>query len=559
MTWRKKVKVLRPENQTKKYDALFTDIDEGRVKIPKFQRSFVWEKDQSAKLIDSLIKGFPIGTFILWQTNEELRNFKNIGNIQLPEAPMGEPVKYVLDGQQRITSLYAVRKGVIFTVDGKDIDYKDICINLDDDVDSEEQIVLTEQNKDGRYISVFDLLNNQITDYIGHYSNEEIKKIDVYKNRLTTYDFSTVLILDYPLDVACEVFTRINTAGTELTLFEIMVAKTYDINREFDLAEKYEKLLNSKNNGKDLEDADYDTLPAQTILQCVSACHQGHIQRREILKIKKNDFIDAWEPVVNALFCAVDWVRSQLRIPVSELLPYNVLLLPITYFFYKNDLHEPNEKQVLLLQQYFWWASLTNRFSSSVETKIDQDLNKVNEILRGESPSYRGEEIQLSFSDLQYMWFSPGDAKCKAILCLYSFYNPRRFDNDGLVHVDNSWLRWSNSKNYHHFFPRAYLRNKGYEDWQANSMLNITIVDDTLNKKKIRARAPKDYMKEYKKNNKKIVDTMKSHLIDDLDGYGIWSDDYGAFLEQRGSRVLAELEKRLNPGDGINPAKTTSQ
>jgi hypothetical protein len=66
-------------------------------------------------------------------------------------------------------------------------------------------------------------------------------------------------------------------------------------------------------------------------------------------------------------------------------------------------------------------------------------------------------------------------------------------------------------------------------------------------------------MKEYKKNNKKIVDTMKSHLIDDLDGYGIWSDDYGAFLEQRGSRVLAELEKRLNPGDGINPAKTTSQ
>lgn len=546
--------ILRPENQTKKYDALFTDIDSGRIKIPKFQRSFVWEKDQSAKLIDSLIKGFPIGTFILWQTTEELRNFKNIGNIQLPDAPMGEPVKYVLDGQQRITSLYAVKKGVIFTVEGKDIDYKDICITLDDDVDSEEQLVLTEQNKNGRFISVFDLLNNQITDYIGHYSNDEIKKIDVYKNRLTTYDFSTVLILDYPLDIACEVFTRINTGGTELTLFEIMVAKTYDVNRDFDLAEKYEKLLNSKNNGKDLEDANYDTLPAQTILQCVSACIQNHIQRREILKIKKNDFIDAWEPVINALFCAVDWVRSQMRIPVSELLPYNILLLPITYFFYKNQLHEPDEKQALMLQQYFWWASLTSRFSSAVETKIDQDINKIDAILNGTSPVYRGEELQLSFDDLKYKWFSPGDAQCKAILCLLAYHTPRRFDTDAIVQIDNSWLRWSSSKNYHHFFPRAHLKNKGFEDWQANSVLNITIVDDTLNKKKIRARAPKDYMNEFKKVNKKIEQTMKSHLIDDLSEFGIWSDDYEKFLEKRGERVLEELEKWLNPGEGIASA-----
>ncbi|MBT4209172.1 DUF262 domain-containing protein, partial [Candidatus Woesearchaeota archaeon] len=65
--------MLQPENQNKKYDHLFTAIDTGYLKIPKFQREFVWSKKQTAKLIDSIIKGFPIGTFIFWKTRDELR------------------------------------------------------------------------------------------------------------------------------------------------------------------------------------------------------------------------------------------------------------------------------------------------------------------------------------------------------------------------------------------------------------------------------------------------------------------------------------------------------
>ncbi len=107
--------MFQPENQNKKYEILFSDIDAGRIKIPKFQREFVWSKNQTAKLIDSLIKGYPIGTFILWKTKDELRYFKNIGNVELPEIPKGDYAQYVLDGQQRITSLYAVRKALFVT------------------------------------------------------------------------------------------------------------------------------------------------------------------------------------------------------------------------------------------------------------------------------------------------------------------------------------------------------------------------------------------------------------------------------------------------------------
>jgi len=539
--------MFQPENQTKKYDFLFNDIDIGRIKIPKFQRDFVWTKEQSAKLIDSIIKGFPIGTFIFWKTREELRHIKEIGNINLPEPPGGEPVSYVLDGQQRITSLYAVRKGAIITKEGEKIDYGDICIALDADPDSDEQVVTTEPPEDGAYISVHDLLTSELAGLLERYSVDHIKKIDVYKKRLTTYDFSTIMISDYPLDIACEVFTRINTGGTELTLFEIMVAKTYDNERNFDLAERYEFLIDNNNHGKDLEDADFDTIPAMTILQCVAACMQGRIRRRDILKLNKDDFINIWPEVTDSIFTAVDYIRTTMRIPVSQLLPYNSLLVPITYFFFKNDNELPTPQQDKLIAQLFWWVSLGNRYSSAVETKIAKDLSRIDSILAGEQPSYRGEEVDLSLEDLRYKWFSTGDAFCKAILCLYAYFQPHSFKNDSLVKIDNSWLKMSTSKNYHHFFPKSYLTKNGWQYWKANSILNITIVDDHLNKRAIRAKAPADYIKSFKKSNKHLSETMQTHLIDNLDGFGVLQNDYETFLSERGQRVLDELNMRLNP------------
>jgi uncharacterized protein with ParB-like and HNH nuclease domain len=81
----------QPENQSKKYSSLFNRIDEGHVKIPQFQRDFVWTKDQTARLIDSIIKGYP-GTFIFWKSREELRYIRNIDNVQLPPVPKGDAV-----------------------------------------------------------------------------------------------------------------------------------------------------------------------------------------------------------------------------------------------------------------------------------------------------------------------------------------------------------------------------------------------------------------------------------------------------------------------------------
>jgi hypothetical protein len=538
--------MLQPENQSKKYEALFADIDSGKMKIPLFQRDFVWTKEQTANLIDSIIKGFPIGTFILWKTNEEMRAVRDIGNVRLPEIPKGDSASYVLDGQQRITSLYAVRKGVVFKKEGQEIDYNQITINLSMDPDADEQVVGTEPPDGEPHIPVHRLLTGTITEFATNYA-PYLELIDTYRSRLTGYNFSVIVIPEYPIDVACEIFTRINTGGTELTLFEIMVAKTYDNERGFDLAERYQHLIDNNGKSKDLEDADFDTIPASTVLQCVSACLSKQIRRKDILKLNKEDFIQAWPEVTDSIFAAVDFIRTALRIPVSQLLPYNALLVLFTYFFYQNHGQPPTHIQSDLLVQFFWWASLSGRYSAGADTKVGQDLLRIDRILNEEQPSYRGEEVQLTMDQLRYKWFSTGDAFCKAILCLYAYHSPRSFNNDNPVKIDNSWLRTSISKNYHHFFPRAYLRNQGVPDWQANSILNITIVDDHLNKRAIRAKPPKEYMRSFKKTNRKLADTMATHLIDDLDEFGVWENDYERFLELRGQRVIEELNKRLNP------------
>jgi len=539
--------LLQPENQPKKYQHLFTGIDTGKIRIPQFQRDFVWSKEQTARLIDSIIKGFPIGTFILWQTNDSMRAVRAIGNAQLPLIRNGETVQYVLDGQQRITSLYGVQKGIVCTREGKEIDYKDICINLDVDPDADEQIVYTEPTEDYTFISVYQLLNGDLTSFVNEYSGStHLKRIDTYRKRLTGYDFSTIVMDAYPIDIACEVFTRINTGGTDLTLFEIMVAKTYDIDQNFDLANEYNWLLDNHDApGKDLEDADYDTIPESTVLQCIAAHLVGFVRRKDILKLDKYAVIKEWPTVKEGIFAAVDYLRSYLRILVSQLLPYNALLVPFSYFFIKNNFNPPSHQQDQKLQQFFWWASLSSRYTGGAEGKLANDFKRMDAILAGEKPSYIGEELRLTVDDVKGQWFSASDAFCKAIICLLVYHQPRSFQNNSMVKIDNSWLRRADSKNYHHFFPKSYLRKKGVEDWKANSVSNITIVDDYLNKRRIGGRAPSAYMKEFVDANPNLDEAMKTHLIMDLRDFGVWNDDYERFIAKRTQVIFDELSKRL--------------
>lgn len=142
-------------------------------------------------------------------------------------------------------------------------------------------------------------------------------------------------------------------------------------------------------------------------------------------------------------------------------------------------------------------------------------------------------------------WFSAGRSFIKAILCIYTYQQPKSFNDNSIVNISNYWLKQANSKNYHHFFPKAYLAKIGAENFYINHIVNITIVDDFLNKREIKANAPSRYMTKFRRTNEVLEETMKTHLIKDIEKFGIWDDDYDKFYNSRLKEISKELKKRI--------------
>jgi len=317
-----------PEPQSLIFSSLMSDIEKGIIKIPQFQRDFVWSKEKSAKLLDSIVKGYPIGTFILWKTKEELRVLKNLGGLELPKTPKGDFIQYVIDGQQRLTTLFASLKGLKIKREDHEEDYSEFYIDLEATEDA--QIILTGRDDidNHQIIKLHDLLYGELTTLVS-YPKHLIARIQQYRDRLNAYQFSSVLIKEASIDVATEIFTRLNVGGKPLTVFEIMVAKTFDAKRDFDLAEKYDEIVS------ELDTVDYGTIPESVILQTVSVILTKECRKKDILQLSKKKVIDTWPHAVDAIKSAVDYFRNYYRIPVSYLLPYPNLIVPFSYFFYK--------------------------------------------------------------------------------------------------------------------------------------------------------------------------------------------------------------------------------
>ena len=534
----------QPKPDSKKYTDLISEIQKGQIKVPKFQRNFVWSLDKTAKLLDSILKGYPIGTFILWETNERLNDIKNIGNLELPAIPDDIKVQYVLDGQQRITSLYAAFLGAKIQKEGekKITDYSEIYVDLDGDVENnDDQIVISEKPEEGAFITLHEILNfnDNLLEIKEKYTDEQFKRIHQYSQTFSTYDFSTIVLRKEDIDSAIEVFTRINTGGKTLTLFEIMSAKTYDEEQDFDMEDRFQKLL------KELEERKYDTISSSVILSVISLIlsKNKECKRKVILQLDKQAIIDIWDDVISALKESVDYFRSVYRIPVSAILPYDSLLVPFAYFFYFQK-EKPKGEQIKFLEEFFWRMSLSFRYSSSTESKLAQDIKRIDEILKGNRPNYEDVKVYLSSpKDLIDTGFSAGSSYCKAILCLLAYHEPKDFQDNGKVILDNSWLKVANSKNFHHFFPKAYLRKNNIGN--ENSLVNITLVSADLNKRKIKAKAPSIYIQDFLDENEELPTSIKSHLIDDLNNFGVISDDYLVFLEKRANAIFNELKKRI--------------
>lgn len=527
----------QPKPHSINFKTLVSDIEQGRIKIPQFQREFVWSKESSAKLIDSILKGYPIGTFILWKTQERLRSVRNIGGLDIPETPSGDSVYYVLDGQQRITSLFASIKGVSIKREKSEDNFEEMYIDLEATDEDDIVIIDTDGKNNESIVKLTELYKGRGSLY-AKYDEKYHEKIDDYKDLLSAYEFSVIDVNNSSIDVATEIFTRLNVGGKSLTLFEIMVAKTYDMERNFDLSAKYDELIERLSN------VNYDTIPASVVLQSVAMCIDKQCTKKSILKLDKNEFIDNWDKVADSIERTVDYFRTFFRIPVSNLLPYNSLIVPFTYYFYHHK-DKPLDAQKDYLQDYFWRASLSERFSNATEQKLANDVKGIDDILNNKEPKYDFQVDIRPISIINKGYFNTSSGYIKSILCLYASKEPKSFIDDSIVKIDNNYLKISSSRNYHHFFPKAYLEKQGVDYSKINNVVNITLVDDFLNKRIIRAKDPAKYMSSFKEQNVDLDRTMKTHLINNLDEFGVWNNDYDKFIDKRAQAIHDEIKKRI--------------
>ena len=417
-------------------------------------------------------------------------------------------------------------------------------VNLADDLDENEDNIITVKGEATETVSLHDVLHfdfemSQALAGNG-YSNAQIGKISRYSKAFSTYAFSTVTLRKNEIASAIDVFTRINTGGKVLTLFEIMSAKTYDEEAKFDMQALWDEFQDR------LKQRKYENISPTVILQLLSLLisETKECKRKTILTLEKADILNTWDRAISAVEEAIDYFRTVLRIPFSQLLPYDTLIVPFAYFFRVMG-KAPNGLQRKYLEEMFWRSALSLRYSSATESRLAADIKRVDKIIEGERPSYTDVRLFISSADdLKEMGFSTGNAICKSILCILAYQEPKDFHNNAKILLDNSYLKIASSKNYHHFFPRAFLKKA--ETPYANSIVNITLVSADLNKNRIRAKAPSVYLEEFMDENPELHHALRTHLID-IEHSGVIQDDYSAFLKHRSEALFAEITARIEP------------
>lgn len=172
--------------------SLLADVTKGNIKIPVFQRDYVWEDDQIMSLLDSIYMGYPVGSLLLWSTKVALHHERNVGGFKLPATPEDFPVNYVLDGQQRLTTLYGVFHSDADTSLPELARRFDVCFVPE----TEEFVHVSVANPD-KSINLRKILDTtKLLPELQRFSKSDQEKIATVTERFKDYEFPVVTIKD---------------------------------------------------------------------------------------------------------------------------------------------------------------------------------------------------------------------------------------------------------------------------------------------------------------------------------------------------------------------------
>ncbi|WP_104695150.1 GmrSD restriction endonuclease domain-containing protein [Helicobacter salomonis] len=536
----------------RKFREIVRLLENGEFQIPRFQRNFVWTKEQVAKFIDSILRGFPTSSFVLWKTKEKLQACTEIGHYELGRPHPDEYTHYVLDGQQRITALFMVYKGLQISKSARVREnYKDIWLRVEANENGEYCFVKNPKEENPfQAVSAHDLITQSILDIQDKYQldKQTAMEFEAFKYNIEDYLFPTIEITQTALEEIIEIFARINTGGTKLSTFEILCAKFYipdetDESQAIVTLEGFNVIERSQALMGELEKLDYSLEKPLVILQLIAYHLRAHITSPlkekisipALLKLSAREVQNGWNAIAPCFKHAAQFLKHDLNIPASGFLSDPALFMLIAYFYVLSQRKSPNAGQISNLRRLFFRSAFLGKIQNDHLSIQFEIVKRIYE----EKPVDFDKELPLELSQefLITDRFSTRNALHRAVLCVLATLEPKNFDNNSKVILDNLFLHSAQKRNLHHFFPKNHLKY-AYPRSNADAIANMTCIDARLNRS-IKDTPPRVYIPKYQQSNSKCAEGLATHLIvgDDMRLF----EDYDYFLQTRAQAILEKI------------------
>lgn len=516
---------------------LINDLERGRIRIPSFQRGFVWDPERVSYFIDSIYKGFPFGSILLWRTRNPLRTEKNLGPYKLPNNDPEYPIDYVLDGQQRITSIFGIFQNSLIAEENQETNWTNLFFELN----SKESVPFLHLEDPDKYDSnrffplkyVFDSPRyRQITRTL----NEELaKQIDNLVDRFTQATIPIERFETEERKYVATVFERINRQKVDLGTFDLL--SVWNWSEEFDLQEKFQEI------SEELEQFGFKDIDDDLLLKCCSAVIMNSSKPEAFMDLPGSEVRQKFDEIRTGIFRAIDFLKTDLNVFSLKLLPMENILVVLTAFFAspQKQPHPIPQEQHQTLMKWFWRSCFSQRYARGGAKITDIDLQEVQKLKNGISSTLGDINLSIDSNYFVKNCFNMSSIATKTFILLLAQSKPLNFIQGTKISLENV-LSQGNRKEFHHIFPKAYLKSLDdrYRDEQINCLANFSILSRTENNK-IKDKPPSKYVAEMPKNDNVIANILATHFCF-LD---MFKDDYKSFIKSRSELLVKKAEKLL--------------
>ena len=503
-------------------DSLLSQIDSGSMLLPEFQRGYVWNRDQVRGLLRSLYLGYPVGGLLVWETETTADDVRGtdeaVGNRTL-----------LLDGQQRLTTLYGVVRGrppKFFEGD------KNTFLGLRFSVEDEtfEFYSPAKMKGDPTWIDVTKLFQEDgLKPFIDEFNDPKYKeRFPEYLKRLSElsnivkreFHLEKIVGKDKTTDVVVDIFNRVNSGGTKLSKGDLALAKVSAKAPEL-RNQMREELAVWEKNGFDFN--------LDWFLRNINAVATGkalfvHLDDVSIVDFKKS--LDSTTKYVNVL---LNLIASRLGLDHARVLMGRFALPVLSLYLNEHSGKFPNKSEADKALYWYIHVGLWGRFAGSTESMLAQDYEILKKSgldgLIQEIERVRGGNLVISPNDFKVNTMG---SRFYPLLYLLTRVGSAQDLLTGIT-LQKQLLGNLSSLQVHHIFPKKVLKDAGFRRGEINAVANFCFLTQESNLI-ISKREPKDYFKQVIKEAGE--EALASQWIP-LDKK-LWEiDNYREFLEAR--------------------------